>query len=161
MQIPGNLSSVFLTVITNDPLGRCMKKTKENKLTILISMLLLSMVFAGCARGSVFPAGDPKYEEYDYKKAAENRSGAEAYRRVAACGEYRFDPEGRSFIDGNKLAGEWIKTDEEVIGEEYPNQYDIRYWNIEDSYLPGSVIDVDLTFHVDHDRIGASDDIWG
>ena len=46
-----------------------------------------------------------------------------------------------------------MKTDEKIFGEEHPNQYDIRYWNIEDSYLPGSMMDVDLTFHVDHDRM--------
>lgn len=132
---------------------------------LMSSFLILCM--AGCNildtehRGAGSKKNDLKFEEYDWEKAKANTVGAREYCRVSACGEYHFDPEGRSFVDGNTFAGEWMKTDEKIFGEEHPNQYVIRYWNIEDSYLPGSMMDVDLTFHVDHDRIGASDDIWG
>ena len=149
---------------------------KKIKRTVMILMLVfLAVSTAGCDKGSKqnirdtkgaeegskSGKNDEKYEEYDWRKAKENTVGAEAYRRVDACGEYRFDPEGRAYIDGKMLTGEWVKTDEKVFGDELPNKYETRIWDIEDSYSPGEKMDVDLTFRVDYENIKDSDDIWG
>ena len=40
-----------------------------------------------------------------------NDVGNIAYRKLASCGEYRFDPEGKTYYNGTEAVGKWIKTD--------------------------------------------------
>lgn len=148
-----------------------MSKIIRPAVILMTVFLILSM--AGCDGGSVNNSrntestedgsgkSDSKYEEYDRKAAAVNKTGEEAFSRLTACGEYHFNREGRAYIDGNILTGKWVKTDEKIFGEEYPNHYDIWYLDIEDSYDPGREMKAVLTFRVEYDDIGESDDVWG
>ena len=44
-----------------------------------------------------------------------NDVGNIAYRKLASCGEYRFDPEGKTYYNGTEAVGKWIKTDTKVL----------------------------------------------
>ncbi|MCR5108460.1 MAG: hypothetical protein K6B28_09885 [Lachnospiraceae bacterium] len=90
-----------------------------------------------------------------------NTEGKEAYCRVDACGEYVFEQGDRIYHNKNLKSGQWVMTQERVLGEEYPNHYDIWRSNISDTYMPGEEIDAHLTFRVEADDIKDSDDIWG
>ncbi len=50
-----------------------------------------------------------------------NDVGNIAYRKLASCGEYRFDPEGKTYYNGTKLWGNGSRPIQRLIVKEPPN----------------------------------------
>lgn len=138
-----------------------MKRLTMSYGIILLMSFIVIMNLSGCGRSYLRGFVESKKSEVEWKASADNKVGADAYRRVSACGDYHFNPQDKRFCDGIRYAGRWIKTDEKVYGEEYPNRYDVRRYDMEDSYLPGEKMKINLTFRLENKDIKNSDDIWG
>ncbi|MBR4719324.1 MAG: hypothetical protein IKP31_03655 [Lachnospiraceae bacterium] len=135
-------------------------REKIKKIITIPILVLLLLSISGCVPETIKGIKDTSDKD-DWKKAEGNTVGAEAYRRVDACGDYHFDAEGRVFCGGGTKSGQWILTDEKAYGEEYPNRYDIGHRISKDSYIPGEVMYVDITFRLQGDDVEDSEDIWG
>ena len=105
------------------------------------------------------PAGGKRDE--DWEKAANNTTGAEAYRRVGALGDYHFDADGRSFCDGITRTGRWVKTEKQVFGEEKPNSYSYSLAGMEEAYAPGEQIKTHIDFLLAKENLKNRKGLWG
>ncbi len=137
------------------------KKIMRKRPFLNIAVIMaVSTLLSGCEEPDLPIPGIEK-EIPEWKVAAENKVGEEAYLRVDKCGDYHFDPEGKLYCDGLEYVGQWVKTDEKTFGEEEPHHYKIRRWKFNDTYGPGGVMDVDLTFRAEGGEALQSGKLYG
>ena len=129
-----------------------MKKMKKMKRRIILTFLLASLL-AGC--GSL-PGQD---SETDAKER--DTSGADAYRRVEAAGDYAFDADGKVYSGGFVNPGHWTLTDKRVLGEDRVSGFRVSISGVGESYSPGAWIDATIYFQSEAEERSERGDFYG